>query len=193
MDRSSTRSLSSSGTPTPTDREGQLLNRARLGDREAFIELAEPYRDRLYATAYRLLGSREDAAEVCQEAFLRTFWKIAGFQGRSRFYTWLYRIALNLCYRRLETKRREVSEVNADPPDLAPSPREQAIGRENAALVRRALSLLNPADFEILVLREFEQLSYEELAQRLGIPQGTVMSRLHRARSALARHLTHCL
>jgi RNA polymerase sigma-70 factor (ECF subfamily) len=191
MDPSSSRNSLSSETPIPSSREEELLRQARAGDKAAFLELAEPYRERLYATAYRLLGSREDAAEICQETFLRTFWKIAGFQGRASFYTWLYRIALNLCYRRMAKKRREVVEETAGEqlPDPGASPRDRAILQERAALVRRALSQLAPADFEILVLREFEELPYEEMARRLGLPEGTVMSRLHRARAALAGRL----
>ena len=193
----------SSAIPNSDSREEELLQRARRGDRDAFVALAEPFRERLYATAYRLLGNREDAAEICLEAMLRTFWKIAGFHGKSSFYTWLYRIALNLCYRRLEKGRREVSAApleneqdGREAPgildrvaDSKASPREEAIHQERIALVRQALSLLSPEDFEIVILREFENLSYEDLGFRLRIPQGTVMSRLHRARTALADHL----
>jgi len=185
--------------------ETRLVARARRGDREAFALLIEPYRERVYATAVRLLGNPEDAAEVTQEAILRTFWKITGFRGKAHFYTWLYRIALNLCYRRFEAKRREPQlsrptaeaegEEDSWPEDLAvdpsASPRDEATSHETAAIVRQALASLNPRDFQILVLREFEQLSYEEVAQRLHIPKGTVMSRLHRARLALADQLKH--
>ena len=153
-----------------------------------------------------MLGNRDDAVEVTQEALLRTFWKITGFHGRAHFYTWLYRIVLNLCYRRLDARRREPNVLPARPlragdedtlpspeerlVDPAPSPSEAAQQREHAALVREALGALKPEDFQLLVLREFEALSYEEIATRLRIPQGTVMSRLHRARLALAEQLT---
>ena len=165
-----------------------------------------PYRERVYATALRLLGNREDAAEVTQEAFLRTFWKLTGFHGRAHFYTWLYRIALNLCYRRMAVKRREPLLRQPTPPaqepagdfpspdelvtDPAASPRDALEAQETAALVREALTALKPPDFQILVLREFEDLSYDEMATRLNLPKGTVMSRLHRARLALAEQLT---
>ena len=176
----------------------------RRGDREAFAVLIDPYRERVYATALRLLGNREDAAEVTQEAFLRTFWKLTGFHGHAHFYTWLYRIALNLCYRRMASKRREpllrqppghepLSEFSAPEellPDPAASPRDALETQETASLVREALTALKPPDFQILVLREFEELSYEEMATRLNLPKGTIMSRLHRARLALAEQLT---
>ena len=179
------------------------MARAKRGDRQAFVKLVTPYRERVFATALRLLGNREDAAEITQEALLRTFWKLTGFYGRAHFYTWLYRIALNLCYRRLDVRRREPSAVplpqqdeadEAQEPaellaDATASPREVAASEEQDAMVRKALARLKPQDFHILVLREFEGLSYDELAGRLRIPKGTVMSRLHRARLALAEQL----
>jgi len=187
--------------PKLDPKEIVLLARARSGDREAFAELVEPYRERIYATAVRLLGNAEDAQEITQEAFLRTFWKLTGFRGQAHFYTWLYRIALNLCYRRLITKRREPpltspesdseeESVSDQVPDSSVSVREKVEQKETIALVRQALTQLKSADFEILILREFEGLSYEELADRLRIQKGTVMSRLHRARLALAEQLT---
>ena len=195
--------MSSSDKPIPSDREAHLLARAQRGDRDAFAVLIAPYRERVYATALRLLDNREDAAEVTQEALLRTFWKLTGFHGRSHFYTWLYRIALNLCYRRIARRRREPPitpppqtldddhpALDESLPDASASPHEEAASHETASLVRQALTKLDPHDFQILVLREFEGLSYDELAVRLRLPKGTVMSRLHRARLALAEHLT---
>lgn len=188
----------------PDPREEELLARVRRGDREAFAELVEPYQGRVYAAVKRLVGNPEDAAELAQEAILRAFWKVTGFHGRSHFYTWLYRIAMNLAYRRLVQRRREslegagvlsagAGEEGPPPqpqvPSAAPSPRQEVADREQQALVRQALSQLKPDDFQILVLREFEELSYEQIARRLQIPEGTVMSRLHRARLALAEQL----
>ena len=191
--------------PPISDEERELLAQARQGDRQAFLKLIQPYHERVYATAMRLLGNPEDAAEVTQEALLRTFWSIQSFHGRAHFYTWLYRTALNLCYRRLsdthaKIERRSVSmdepreSDEGSPqelavPDRGSSPKEEFARREETELVRKALTTLNKADFEILVLREFEELSYDEIARRLGIPRGTVMSRLHRARQALAARL----
>lgn len=196
---------SPSGPPSP-DEERLLLARAKRGDRQAFAALAEPYRDRIYTTALRLTGNPDDASEITQDALMRTFWKLAGFHGQARFYTWLYRITLNLCYRRLDHRRREPlaqtsesSEQEADRsaespqerlPDPSESPREVAESLERSRLIRRALSALPPRDFDILVLREFEGMSYDDLAQMLRIPKGTVMSRLHRARLALAAQLS---
>ena len=188
----------------PQEQEQTLLLRARQGDREAFVELLQPYQERVYGVALKLLGNREDAAEVAQEAFLRTFWKITGFRAEAHFYTWLYRITLNLCHERLARRKREMprytpptdAEDSSDASsqeiqlaDPAASPREQAAQSERIALVRQALARLDEGDFQLLILREFDHLSYEELAMVLGVPAGTVMSRLHRARQALAQEL----
>ena len=200
MDLSSSLRSSSCAQPISREQEAALLARARRGDRGAFAALVEPYRDRLFATAVRVLGNPDDAAEVTQDALLRTFWKLTGFHHRARFYTWLYRITLNLCYRRLERRRREplLSPMDPDEPDARPeerlpdpaaSPREAAASLETAALIRQALAALPPWEFQILILREFEGLSYDEVAQTLHVPKGTVMSRLHRARLALAEQL----
>lgn len=185
--------------------ELRLVRRAKRGDRGAFVTLIQPYYERVYATAVRVLGSQADAAEVTQEAILRTFWKIRTFHGRAHFYTWLYRTALNLCHRRLFDTHAKITrkavfldEVREDEagaprqvplPDQRPLPSEELVRDEEARLVRKALAALRPRDFHILVLREFEDLSYEEIAHRLRLPAGTVMSRLHRARQALAKRL----
>lgn len=191
---------------TPIDEEErQLVEQAKRGDRQAFLKLIQPYHERVYATAVRLLGNPEDAAEITQEALLRTFWKIRTFHGRAHFYTWLYRTALNLCYRRLSDaharmKKRSVSldesrETDQGTleeltlPDQNRLAREDLVHEEEIQLVRQALASMNRGDFQILILREFEELSYEEISQRLRIPRGTVMSRLHRARLALTHRL----
>lgn len=193
-------------TPTGRDSEKSLIRQAKAGDRDAFVHLIQPYYERVYATAMRLLGNLEDAADVTQEAILRTFWKIQTFHGRAHFYTWLYRTALNLCYRRLSDTQRKIARraFSLDEeregeegqarglllPGREPSPREELQRKEEVELVRQALTSLDPSGFQILVLREFEELSYEEIARRLAIAEGTVMSRLHRAREALAKRLT---
>ena len=186
----------------PQEQEAALLLRARKGDRDAFMELFQPYQERIYAVALKLLGNREDAVDVAQEAFLRTFWKITGFRAEAHFYTWLYRITLNLCHERLVRRKREMPRWTPPEPDSgdtdekeiqaadpAASPREQASQNERVLLVRQALARLSESDFRLLILREIDDLSYEELALLLGVPEGTVMSRLHRARLALAESL----
>lgn len=193
------------GEATPSPSEQQLVGKAKAGDREAFLKLITPYYERVYATAVRLLGNSDDADEVTQEAVLRTFWKIQTFHGQAHFYTWLYRTALNLCYRRLSDTQAKIASAAVRLDETAEteeglsrqpsltgrelSPREDLERREEVALVRRALASLDERDFQILVLREFEELPYELISQRLKLSKGTVMSRLHRARIALAKRL----
>lgn len=185
--------------------EWGLVERAKAGDPQAFIQLVQPYHDRVFATAMRLLGNREDALEVTQEAILKTFWKLQTFHGWAHFHTWLYRIALNLCYRRLSDSQAKIQSRSvpldasreddegrpsrAEIADTHPSPREGAERAEEISIVRRAMASMHRRDFHILVLREFDGLSYEEIARRLNLPRGTVMSRIHRARQALAERL----
>ena len=188
------------------DDEERLVEQAKQGNRAAFLRLIQPYYERVYATAKRLLANPDDAAEVTQEAVLRTFWKIRSFHGRAHFYTWLYRTALNLCYRRLSDTQAKIhsrslsldqsseGEEEGSPREAAvagaaPSPRDDAIREEETEIVRQAMADLGRDDFQILVLREFEDLSYDQIADRLGLPKGTVMSRLHRARIVLAERL----
>ena len=202
---SSSRNISSSDAATNPESEGLLVARAQRGDRQAFESLVAPCAERLYAVAFRLLGNRDDAVELTEEAFLRAFGSLRRFRRGSHLYTWIYRILLNLCYRRLTTRRRELPESSFPAPsdeegstfethlvDPSSSPREEASRRETVSWVRQGLARLKPADYEILILREFEGLSYEELSRQLKVPRGTVMSRLHRARLALAEHLHKC-
>ncbi|MBI3615775.1 MAG: sigma-70 family RNA polymerase sigma factor [Candidatus Omnitrophica bacterium] len=185
--------------------EKKLVDQAKRGDRDAYLKLIQPYHERVYATAVRLLGNADDAAEVTQEAILKTFWKIQTFHGQAHFYTWLYRTALNLCYRRLSDTHSKIASRsvslddskentegvprNVEIPDKGRTPGEDLVRKEEIHLVRKALSALEEGDFQILVLREFEELPYDEIAKRLKIPPGTVMSRLHRARQTLADRL----
>jgi RNA polymerase sigma-70 factor (ECF subfamily) len=172
-----------------------LLERARRGDRDAFAALVTRHQDELYTMALRLLGTSSDAADVVQETFLRAYVKLPELRGQT-VRAWLFRVALN-CSR--DVQRRAVRRP-ADPledsqgniidlPDPALGPEATAIARERAAVIREALDKL-PADFRAaVVLRDVNDLSYEEMADALRIPVGTVKSRLSRARAMLAATL----
>jgi len=177
-----------------------LVERSRAGDTWAFGELVRRYQGRLYPTLLRLTGSAEDAQDLLQEAFLRAYRKLGRFQGESSFYTWLYRLTVNLA---LSHRRRRnpslrladlpssedegsydpASEADQSDPSL---PAEQA---ERDALVHRALDALAPDHRAVVVMKEFDGLRYEEIAAHLGVPVGTVRSRLHRARRELRERL----
>jgi RNA polymerase sigma-70 factor (ECF subfamily) len=181
------------------DREA--VDRARRGDPEAFRVLVERYQARAYRLALRVLRDEERARDAVQDAFLKAYVNLGRFEGRSSFYTWLYRLVMNLC---LDARRRDQSSRVIDTPEAADldrlgapesRPADEMTFREHeqgpeAALDRgqlraalaQAIEELPDAARETLILREVEGLSYAEIAEALDIPKGTVMSRLHYAR-----------
>jgi len=173
----------------PSDAE--LVAATQEGDRQAFGTLVERHQDRLFNTLLRVLGNAEDASEVLQDAFVQAYTKLDTFRGSSQFYTWMYRVALNLaCSHRRRGKRRsdEVSidamktNIGQEPIDDAVSPDDQLLQVEQAELVQAALLKLSNEHRQILVLREMEDCSYDTIAEILQMPVGTVRSRLFRAR-----------
>lgn len=184
--------------------ERQLILRARAGDKEAFGELVKLHQNRVYFLMLRLLKNSDDAKELAQEAFIAAYQAIRGFRLRSSFYTWIYRIALNLCYRRLRSAqyRVKLKTYSLDEPiegkegvffkDIGsslPSPSEELAIKEKAGIVQSALVSLKPVFYQAVVLRDLEGLSYNEIARIQHCSLGTVMSRLSRGRIQLADKL----
>ena len=173
--------------------EKHMLARARRGDLAAFEQLVQQNEKRVYAVALRSSGSPEDAADITQEVFLRAWRSIEDFRGDSGFATWLFRIAMNLCVDFARHKRAQpqfqplTGEDDAERPipDPAPTPEEHLenseLGRELAA----ALGEVSEEHRRIVLLRDVSGLSYTEIAEALEISEGTVKSRLSRARIAL--------
>jgi RNA polymerase sigma-70 factor, ECF subfamily len=174
-----------------------LIEACRAGQTEAFGELVRRYQDRLYPTILRLTGCAEDAHDLLQDAFLRAYEKLGRFHGDSSFYTWLYRIAVNLALsgRRRRRATLRLSGTRRDEPIDVPDDPEQSdptlplVRAERTALIQEALDALAPDHRAVVVLKEFDGLRYEEVAAVLGIPVGTVRSRLHRARCELRERL----
>ena len=172
-----------------------LLERARRGDRDAFAAIVTRHQDELYTMALRMLGAPYDAADVVQETFLRAYTRIPELRGAT-VRAWLFRVAINCAHDvqrravRRPTAPLEDSEGNViELPDPGLGPEASVLARERAAAVRDALQTL-PADFRIaVVLRDVNELSYEEMADALRIPVGTVKSRLSRARHMLVATL----
>lgn len=172
-----------------------LIEACLAGRTQAFGELVERYQDRLYPTLLRLTGSADDAQDLLQEAFIRAYQKLDKFHGGSSFYTWLYRLAINLALsdrrRRKGRRQARLSEVSphsmVEPPDPSSlqGPSEKLEEEERNKRVQDALNRLAPDHRAVVVLKDFDGLAYEEIAESLGIPIGTVRSRLHRARSEL--------
>ncbi|MDA9776803.1 sigma-70 family RNA polymerase sigma factor [Rubripirellula sp.] len=170
--------------------ESQLIELAIAGDHAAFTTLVELNQDRLFASMLQVTGSADEAEEVVQEAFIRAFMKLDSFQGNSQFFTWIYRIAFNAALSRRRRNRSKVSldylrEGGSEPVIEQDAADEPLLRRERVAVVRRALADLSEDHRAILVLREMEGFSYEEIAEIAQISIGTVRSRLSRARAQL--------
>lgn len=188
----------------PTDAE--LVRRFREGDREAYSELVFRYQDRVFTLCLRWMGSREVAEEVAQDVFLALYRSLAGFRGESKVSTWIFRVAINHCKnRRLYRKRRAADRHeplegtrNDDGPERQipdlDAGTDQGLHRSEAEqIIEAALEELDETHRSIVVLWDIEGLPYEEIAEILDLPRGTVKSRLHRARAQLARTLSRTL
>jgi RNA polymerase sigma-70 factor (ECF subfamily) len=177
--------------------DASLLARLRSGDARAFEDMVIAYQHRVFGVALRMLGRAAEAEEVAQEAFLRAHRSISGFRGDAKLSTWLYAITSRLCLNRLASADRrhvrhdeEALARAADPGAGAPAELER---REREAVVHRAIAELSDERRVVLVLCDLEGLSYEEIAEALEVPVGTVRSRLHRGRMELRERLEKVL
>jgi len=197
-----------SADPAPETEDLALVRRAQAGDRNAFKVLFERYHRRVYAVALGVLKSPQDAHDVVQEAFVKVYKHLPDFQGASSFYTWLYRITMNLAIDQLRRRKtaRQVDYDDAvgrdsqadDPTRIAPhveasDPGKTHSRKELAGKIQAALATLPEYHQQVILLREVEGLSYEEIAKIMKVPKGTIMSRLFHARrkmqSALAEYV----
>ena len=169
--------------------ELDLITQAQQGDRQAFSELVRHHREGVVTVVYRLCGDVNTAEDAAQEAFIRAWQHLPSYQPRSPFRNWLYRIATNVA---LDVLRGEKQTTDVDDLPLAasgPSPEAAVESMERAEYVRQTVLALPPASRTVLVLREYEGLSYQEIADTLDIPIGTVMSRLSYARKLMLESL----
>jgi len=175
--------------------DAQLIGRTLAGEPAAFGELVLRYQDRLYNSLLRVLGSAEDARDAVQDAFVQAFVKLDTFRGSSAFYTWLYRIAFNtaMSHARRQRPTRSLDEERLDrgrePVDGQPPPDARLDASERATQVHRALAALSAEYRQVIVLREIDGCKYEQIAEILELPVGTVRSRLFRARLELRERL----
>lgn len=180
-------------TALPEETELQWIAQAQEGDRHAFGELVYHYREGVINVVYRMCGDANLAEDAAQEAFIRAWQNLPRYQPRSPFRNWVYRIATNVA---LDVLRRERDTVDIDDMPLTASsldPEATVERNERAVQVRQAVLALAPASRIVLILREYEGLSYKEIAETLDIPVGTVMSRLNYARTQLRETLSVCL
>lgn len=173
----------------------QFVEAALAGQKEAFGQLVERYQDRLIHAISRYLGSVEEAHDVAQDAFVQAYTRLASFRGEAAFYTWLYRIAFNLAMTRVRRRRPMQSldqakdRLGNEPIDAGATAETGILREEQARVVHRALGQLDEEFRQVLVLRELEGCTYDQISQILEIPVGTVRSRLYRARIQLRDHL----
>ena len=183
--------------------ESSLLRRLRDRDERAFRELIDEHRDRVFNITYRMLGNRAEAEDVAQEVFITVFKQIDNFRGDSKFSTWLYRITVNHCKNRIkylsrrhsrdqdeldETSHQQNSAVNGAPV-RAKNPDKALESMQMEQLLQAAIAALDDEQRAVVILRDVEDLSIEEICEITGLPDGTVKSRLHRARLVLRKKL----
>ncbi len=190
-------------------KDAELVARCQKGDVAAFEELVRRYQSRAFGIAMGMLHDTEDARDVVQDAFLKAYRHIGSFRGGSSFYTWLYRIVVNLSIDRLRRrsrsprveyddrlKRPEVDGkkgAELEPYHQDADPARNLARKELARAIERCLERLSPKHRAVIVLREFEGMAYKEMAETLGISIGTVMSRLFHARRKLQAMLSEYL
>ena len=191
--------------PMPEGYEQKLVERLQRRDEAAFNELVRLYQAKIYRLVFRMLGDRAEAEDLAQEVFVTVFKSIDGFRGDSKLSTWLYRVATNHCKnrikylnRRARGQKKELDEIaDRDAIESATMttsaqvhrPDDMATARETESIVQQALSELPEDQRELVVLRDIENMTYEEIQSVTGLPEGTVKSRLHRARIALQKRV----
>ena len=174
-----------------------LLRRAQQGDPEAFEQLMAPMEQRIWRICWHYTGNREAAEDCGQEAMLRIWRSLESYRGDCALESWVYRIAANCCMDWLRKKKRDQSvsmepmvEQGFDPADDAPGTEAQVVAKDERQRLREAIALLPDDQREALILTQLEKVSYEEAAQALGVSEGTVKSRVNRAKARLKEILS---
>ncbi len=176
-------------TPQIDVREFHLVTQAQHGDRQAFAELVYNYREGVVNVAYRMCGDPGLAEDIAQDTFIRAWQNLPKYQPKAPFKSWVYRIATNATLDVLRSQKETVDIDNLPLSTSAKGPESMLEEKERASMVEQAVLALPPSSRKVLVLREYEQLSYKEIADVLDIPVGTVMSRLNYARNTIKKSL----
>lgn len=195
--------------PPDDSTERRFVERLQRHDERAFNELVEAYSPRVYRLVARMLGRREDAEDMTQEVFVQVFKGIGQFRGESKLGTWIYRVAINLCKNRSKylsrrhDDKQDALDAIADRQPLHQAkgvtsgqinrPDQMVEGMQIEAIMRQCIAALEPDFREALILRDVENLSYEEIIEITGVAEGTVKSRIHRARALLKQRVSEAL
>ncbi len=187
--------------PLSKSDEHRFIERLQARDERAFIELVEAYEGRVFRLVFRMLGRRDEAEDMAQEVFVQVFKAIGQFRGDSKLSTWIYRIAVNLCKNRVKYLARRHADAQDELEPIAERsqfggvrgvtygavarPDQMVEGYQVEEIVHRCIAQLDPDFREVLVLRDVEDLTYEEIGEITGLAEGTVKSRIHRARTML--------
>jgi RNA polymerase sigma-70 factor (ECF subfamily) len=186
----------SAETPSPTYATDDIIERCLNGDQAAWEAIVRLYRRKIFNVAYKFVGRHDLAEDLTQDVFLKLYKSLDTFDRRANFQTWLISVSRNLCidHYRAVRKERETINRDVDPADFAPAAPEaradsQLEQRDRVTLVRRALDKLAPTLRTAVMLRDIQELTYQEIADRLHLPEGTVKSRINRGRTELARQI----
>jgi RNA polymerase sigma-70 factor (ECF subfamily) len=185
-------------------RDRRLVRRLKQGDERAFQELVHTYQDRIFGMVFRMIGNRQEAEDIAQEVFISVHRGIANYRGEGRFYTWLYRIASNTCKNRIKylsgRNFHRSSDIDETPAahtqgedggpvhslqSVVPGPEATVVGNRLERAIQAEIAQLEPEHRLLIVLRDIQGLSYQEIITITGLQEGTLKSRLHRARLAL--------
>ena len=173
-----------------------LIERCLKGDQRAWDDIVRLYWRKVFNVAYKFVGRQDEAEDLTQDIFLKLFKSLKTFDRRANFSTWLISVSRNLCIDHYRSMRREHDVVTHDVdvvtlarPSVIDSPQAALEQRDRVALLRAALDTLAPSLRTAVMLRDIQELSYQEIADRLGVPEGTVKSRINRGRTELARQI----
>ncbi|HOM03599.1 MAG TPA: sigma-70 family RNA polymerase sigma factor [Acetivibrio sp.] len=181
--------------------EKELIDRAKKGDVEAFEQLIEGCQKKVFNIAFRMLGNYDDASELAQEVFLKAYKSIKNFKGDSLFNTWIYKVATNACLDEIRKRKNKKvvfldediefngNEIKRQIKDDSPGPELTAEDNELKRAVKDSINMLSEEYRTVIVLRDIQGFSYEEISQIIKCPEGTVKSRINRARQALKKIL----
>ena len=182
--------------PAQTATVDELIERCLTGDQQAWEQIVRLHRRKVFNVAYKFVGKHDEAEDLTQDIFLKIFRSLDTFDRRANFQTWLISVSRNLCidHYRAVRKERETINRDVDPSDFAPASPDtradtQLEQRDRVKLLRKALDKLAPTLRTAVMLRDIQELTYQEIADRLHLPEGTVKSRINRGRTELARQI----